>query len=220
MPDHITVEELKSQLFPRSEETWAAFSGLGQCGCTDSLNLLLELASNDDWTYRRAAIEALSIHILGNAARKHVCRALVDTSEFVVRTACESAARMNISEARKDILELLKSSGHSTRMAALDALNSLWISSDFDAVFNMYMADKEERVRREAAFLLRSKASASTWESLFAAWVIDPLGRHRVWACELAGLFGDTKAKERILPLMADADGHVRKAARAALHNE
>jgi len=41
--------------------------------------------------------------------------------------------------------------------------------------------------------------------------------RHRVWACELAGLFGDEAAKTQLMPLCHDSNGHVRKAAQRVL---
>ncbi len=52
---------------------------------------------------------------------------------------------------------------------------------------------------------------------LFEAWRVDPLARHRVWACELVEKFSDPAGAVALEALRADRDGHVRDAANRAL---
>ncbi|MGJ4951031.1 HEAT repeat domain-containing protein [Bradyrhizobium sp. HKCCYLS20291] len=71
-------------------------------------------------------------------------------------------------------------------------------------------------VRREAAWTLRANVASLDWLQLFEAFRVDDPPRHRVWACELAGQFGNADVVAQIEPLRSDRDGHVRTAAAAA----
>lgn len=104
------------------------------------------------------------------------------------------------------------------RDVALGALRGLWTTADFDPVWRLYKEDPLERVRRNAAFLLREHADLPNWSTLFEAWWNDPLPRLRVWAIELAEQFGEGSLPP-LHPLLQDPDGHVRRAASRALAN-
>lgn len=49
------------------------------------------------------------------------------------------------------------------------------------------------------------------------SWREDPLHRHRVWACEIAAVFGGADVIEALQMLATDPDGHVRRTAEHAL---
>jgi hypothetical protein len=217
VPYSSTVSEIRAQLQHPGPEAWAACCALGHNPSQPAFDLLLELCNHRDWRYRRCAVEALSTHLLGGCATECIRKALHDPSPYVVRTACDSATALQLQEVHDDVLELLQSADASTREVAAAALKSLWVPSDFEAVFRVHKCDPSEQVRRAAAWTLRAGASAENWWQLFDSWLEDPIPRHRVWASELVGLFGDAVSKERLEPLRHDPNGHVRKAARRAL---
>jgi HEAT repeat protein len=105
----------------------------------------------------------------------------------------------------------------STRLAALRALENLWHSSDFEAVFDRYLHDSSDSVRKQAACTLCRNVGESHWEEIFLAWSKDPVPRHRIWACQFAGEFGTSTIFPALIALQADPDGHVREAAQRAV---
>jgi hypothetical protein len=102
------------------------------------------------------------------------------------------------------------------RIAALRGLAILWEESDFEPVFDRYLHDSSDGVRREAAWTLQHNANSDCWQRLFSAWSTDVLARHRVWACQLAGRFASKSHLPELEFLQSDADGHVRIAAKRA----
>jgi HEAT repeat protein len=146
-----------------------------------------------------------------------ILNALVDTSDYVVRTACEIVAKLEISEAHDLMLSLLARASGSTRQTALRALCAIWCDADFPVVFHAYERDAEIRVRREAAWVLRRRAATENWRMLFDAFSVDELARHRQWACELAENFSGVEIPPLLSQLSFDSSGHVRKAASRAI---
>ena len=220
VPYSATFEELESSLALPGPKTWAAFIALGHVPTMDALELLVGYSRSDDWRYRRSAIEALAIHPLGRIAGGVVQAALHDTSAFVVRTACEVCAHLQLVPCHAELFELLRARAAATRMAALAALETPWQPEDMERVLNIAGHDVCEDVRRRASWTLRTNATADNWSSLYETWKVHALPRHRVWACELAMQYGsaeDARLMADLCALAGDPDGHVRKRARAAL---
>jgi hypothetical protein len=144
---------------------------------------------------------------------------LKDTSPYVVRTACETLAKIKLDELHDDLIDLLKSRNPAIRQSAVKALNKIWRVTSFDEVFDLFLADKVVKVKNEAAWTLRTHATNENWLKLFEAWWQDSVIRHRKWACELALMFDVHQVEKELQELSRDTDGHVRKAARKALAN-
>jgi hypothetical protein len=142
-----------------------------------------------------------------------ILRALIDPSEYVVRAACNVVAKCKISEAHDLVLSILASRSGSTRETALHAVTAVWQDADFSVVFRAYQGDAEIRVRREAASVLRAHVVSENWRTLFNAFYVDELARHRQWACEIAEAFSGAEIVPLLSKLTLDSDGHVRKAA-------
>ena len=217
IPYSASVNELRSQLRPAGDRAWAACIALGHKDGPEAFKVLTSLAEDPDWRYRRSAIEALALHPLAKQAANRICVALRDSSPYVVRTACRTAATLRLGDAHDAVIDLLQSTTAATRETAIRALETLWKPSDFSLVFKLHNSDPVESVRRMAGWTLRTNASGKNWRHLFQKWRKDTLHRHRIWACEIAGLFGDSSDKSKLKPLCQDVDGHVRKAAQRAL---
>ena len=207
------INDLRQRVKATGPEAWAACLALGYKTDKAAFEVLEELAVSDDWRYRRAAIEAMATHHLALTRTAFFCACLTDPSPYVVRTACKVVAELKLEDACDSLRKLVHSDAGNTRIAALIALKELWQPSDFDLVLSMFQKDVSEQVRREAAWTLRSNADKSNWESLFEVWRTDPLHRHRIWACELAGKFGDRSHAKILQVMLKDTDGHVRAAA-------
>ncbi len=213
-----SLSDLRQALREAGPPAWAACRALAAMGDEASLDCLLGLSRAPDWRLRRAAIEALAGHALADRCAPDLAAALGDASPYVVRTACEAVGQRAILAARPAIARLAHGPDPATREAALRAWASLWRVEDFEPVLGIHRRDPVERVRREAAGLLMRQADAANWWRLFEPWSTAPFGRHRRWACELAGRFGGAGAVPAALQgLLHDTDGHVRKAAARAL---
>jgi hypothetical protein len=84
-------------------------------------------------------------------------------------------------------------------------------------MFRIYTDVSEINVRREAAWALRRRVTSTNWRTLFDAFWMDELPRHRQWACELAEYFSGSGILPVLSHLSLDVDGHVRKAASHAI---
>ena len=217
VPYEADIDSLRSQLTPPGPQAWAACIALGNHPSDEAFELLVELANSPDWSYRRAAIEAIGLHKRGKSAAELLRSHLSDSSEYVVRTSCDTIAKLGLHELHDSILSLLDSQSPSTRETALRALSVLWQPSDFDKVFSIFAHDPSGEVRKESAWTLNANVSEDNWNKLFGAWKGDSLARYRIWACELAERFADAKLGDELEKLLADRDGHVRKAAHRAL---
>jgi HEAT repeat protein len=140
-----------------------------------------------------------------------------DEPADVVRAACQSLGKLKVGSSHDHILNLLKSKDPTIRLVALQTLCIFWQDSDFDLVLKTMQADSSEDVRKEAAWTLWRCAETSKWKILFAAWQESKLSRERVWACRLAGKYGDDSYAITLQKLAGDKDGHVRKSAQRAL---
>jgi HEAT repeat protein len=134
----------------------------------------------------------------------------------VVRTACGTAAALGLQTAHSQVLQLLRDREPATRQAAIRALGSLWELEDFAIVLAVFQAERDTATRREAAWILKEHATTSTWRQLFDTWRTDELHRHRLWACELAGQYGEPEILPDLRELQSDQDGLVRRAAEQA----
>jgi hypothetical protein len=197
--------------------TYEAIRELASREDAGALNALAEAAAVEDQFLRRTAIEAIGCHPQGRELCAIILSALGDPSEFVVRTACEVVAQWEFSEAHELVIALLANASKATRQAAIRALGIIWVDADFPLIFRIYTNASEIDLRREAAWVLRRRASSTHWRTLFNAFRVDELPRHRQWACELA----ENCSGPEILPVLSqlslDSDGHVRKAASQAI---
>jgi HEAT repeat protein len=182
-----------------------------------ALEALAEAAAVEDPFLRRTAIEAIGRHPQGPEIRAIILSALCDSSEYVVRTACEVIAQWKLSEAHEPVKALLADPSKATREAAIRAVGTIWVDADFPLIFRIYTDDPEIDVRREAAWVLRQRIPAAHWRTLFDAFCLDELPRHRQWACELAENFSGPETLPMLSQLSLDRDGHVRKAASQAV---
>lgn len=183
----------------------------------EALTLLSVASSASDQFIRRSAIEAIGRLPRGQELRTSILDALTDSSDYVVRAACEVVARWTWSEAHDVVVSALASLSPPTREAAIRTLGAIWRENDFRPVFHIYIGDPERTVRREAAWVLRERVTAPDWLRLFEAFRTDDTPRHRVWACELAARFGGPSLSPLLATLVSDCDGHVRKAAGRAI---
>lgn len=217
VPYSAGVEKLLGIIESKSDERWAAFVALGFCEDDEAMNALFEYAGSHDWSIRRAAAQALGTHPCTERSLTVLRSLLSDESEYVVRTACEALASVQDHHSRSLILALVRSEDSSTRAAALRALQNIWGDEAFSQVLDIFDHDPDEEVRKEAAWTLRAAPTPSNWMQLFDRFAGDRMHHRRVWACELAGEFGDKSIVARLLPLCQDNDGHVRKAAERTL---
>jgi hypothetical protein len=180
-----------------------------------ALNALAEAAAVEDQFLRRTAIEVIGRHPQGRELRAIIVSALGDPSEYVARTACEVVSQLKLTEGHEAVLGLLTDASQATRQAAIRALGTVWVEADFPLIFRIYVSEPD--LRREAAWILRQRVSSSHWKTLFDAFRVDEVPRHRRWACELAENFSGPETLEVLSQLSLDTDGHVRKAALQAV---
>ena len=200
----------------RLPTTHEAVRELGSREDAAALEILAGVAAVDDQFLRRTALEIIGKHPHGRDLGAVILSALGDPSEYVARTACEVVEQWGLLEARNLLVPLLANVNEATRQSAIRALGAVWVDADFPGVFRIYAEDFAADVRREAAWVLRRRATAANWRTLFDAFSEDELVRHRVWACELAGNFSGLEIFPLLSRLASDPDGHVRKAAARA----
>jgi len=182
-----------------------------------ALTALVEAAAAEDQFLRRTAIEVIGRHPHGRELCAVILGALGDRSEYVVRTACEVVAHWGLNEAHERVVALLANVSRATRRAAIRTLGAIWLDADFPLIFRIYSCASEIDVRREAAWVLRRRATSAHWRTLFEAFEKDELPRHRQWACELAESFSGPDVLPALRELSLDVDGHVRKTALQAI---
>jgi hypothetical protein len=216
IPYDTPVADLRSTVEEPGPKAWAAIRALADKPEAEAMEILVQLARSSDPHFRRSAVEAIGIHPSGQTASDVVSQLLHDRDNVVVRAATEAAANLKLNLAHERVLSLVKAAEESTRLTALRALDNLWLSSDFEAVFDRYLHDSSEKVRKQAAWTLQKNVGPDHWERLFSAWSTDPVSRHRVWACQLAERFASGTIFPALKTLRADHDGHVRRAARQA----
>jgi hypothetical protein len=219
IPHELDVRALRQMICVPGPDSWAACAALGYKQEEEAFEVLKSLATSADWRFRRTVVEAMATHRLGKSNGELICSFLKDSSAYVVRTACDAAAKLALSAAHDDVVALIRSTDAATRQCAIRALCTLWRPSDFAAVMAVFKNDTSEEVRREAGRTLRQHAEADNWMHLFEAWRKSQLHTHRIWACELAAEFGDKGVVAEVEAMTNDSDGHVRKAAKVALTN-
>lgn len=212
-----SYDELCEYLKTPGPLAWASFHALSHLGTSVSLKKLIELSQSSDWRFRRSAVDAIAYHPQAAEAIETIDKALSDSSEYVVRVACEVVAKLKFVVLHDNVLHLLTSHNPSTREYAVKTLSEIWQMDDFDKVYNLFKTDEIQEVRNAAAWTLRAHATDDNWRKLFEAWWQDSLVRHRKWSCELASIFGVNQVKKELENLAFDKDGHVRKAAIKAL---
>lgn len=217
VPYDLSVADLATLVESESSDRWAAFIALGHKLEPEALEVLQNKLHSPDWSLRKAAAEAIGYHCDGARAGSELTRLLRDQSPYVVRAACESLGKLKVGSGHDQVLKLLKSEDSATRGVALRTLGVVWQDSDFDFLLEAMQTDTSEDVRKEAAWTLWQRVGPSNWKILFALWQESKQSRERVWACQLAGKYGDDSCATVLRKLAVDKDGHVRKAAEGAL---
>ena len=217
VPYGASVEELARWTDGPAPQRWAAFVALAHTPGDSALEALKDRAVSADAHVRRIALEAISVHPDGHRLRVVILSLLSDRDGFVVRSACEAAARHRLADAHDSILRLLSAGDGLTRAAALRALGALWQEQDFPEVLRLFTSDPSDEVRKEAGWTLHSVVSFANWQALFALWRASTVPRHRTWACELAAMYGGREVLADLRSLSGDADGHVRNRADEAI---
>jgi HEAT repeat protein len=212
-----SVEQLAALLTEGPPACWIAFAALGERDDPESLAPLVNETHSDDEHRRRAAVEAIGKHGAGATASGIVRDLLIDKSPVVLRSAIEAAANIQDQGSHGLIVGALGVGDPATRQTALRALGTLWEPGDFDGVLRIAQTDRDRSTRREASHVLSAHPDRTRWRRLMDLWVESDLPRERVWACELIAKFGGAADRTALKGLLADADGHVRKAAQSAL---
>lgn len=131
VPYGASVDHLATLVGGSTPERWAAFVALAHMPGESALAILAESVRSSDPHVRRAAVEAIGVHPEGHRLSAQVCCLLSDTADFVVRSACEAAARHRVTEAHDAVLALVDAQHELSRLAALQALRELWREADF-----------------------------------------------------------------------------------------
>lgn len=218
LPTRTLVDLLQDTTQP-TEKRLAACLALGSKNDEQSFNALMRALDDDDWRLRRWALEALLRHENAPAAEDAIIGRLFDVSDEVRQVACKACARLKLERAHDGVLQLLQAESAAVRDTALASLRILWREPDFEQVFRMYREDSHRGVRIAAAKVLRAHATPRTWSRLFEAWALDREVRHRVWACELAGKFGNRTDASEVRPFLQDRNRNVRLAAVRQIHS-
>ncbi len=195
---------------------WPAFYAIGRIDTDAAFAILSTFADDRDADVRRTATEVLGRLTDRPEIDSLLCRALRDSAGAVVRTACDIAGERRRDAARPTLREVCCRTELHTRVAAVRALAQLGHPEDID-VAEALMMTTDATARKEAAFACRSLASSESWRRLASVWLSDPVPRHRMWASELIEEFGGVGDRRALDHLCADADGHVREAARRAV---
>jgi HEAT repeat protein len=217
IPQSASVEQLAALLTEGPPACWVAFAALGERDDPETLALLVSETHSDDEHRRRAAVEAIGKHGAGATARGIVRDLLIDQSPVVVRSAIEAAANIQDQDSHGLIVQALRVGDPAIRQSALRALHRLWEPGDFDAVVRIAQTDRDRSTRREASHVLSDHPDRMRWRRLMDLWVESDLPRERVWACKLIGKFGGAADRTALKGMLADTDGHVRKAAQSAM---
>jgi HEAT repeat protein len=183
----------------------------------DALDRIVPFLTARDEFVRRSAVEALGSHPDGLAEARRIADALKDRSPYVRRAAAELAARWEQREFRDAVKRLLREGESASRIVGLTAIDRLWSTEDFAQIFDLFRTDPHTGVRKSAGRVLRNHADSRNWRLLFEAFAMEPIPRHRIWACELARSFGDQSITAAVQRLLQDSDGHVRRAAHEAM---
>jgi HEAT repeat protein len=188
----------------KSAATHQAIRALGSHHEPGVLAALAFAATIKDQFLRRTAMETIGHHPQGRDLKTYILSGLDDQSEYVVRTACDVVEQWGLLEAHDLVLPLLTNASVATRQSAIRTLGAIWVDTDFPLLFGIYNGDPGIAVRREAASVLRRTVSAATWRTLFDAFCIDELARHRRWACELAESFSNAETLPALSSLLSD----------------
>ena len=208
---------LQTMLGKEMPEPLLACLALGHRSDREAFEILVGLFEAKDWVIRRTAAEAVRFHPLGFHAASQLINLLHDPSRYVIRTTCETLSLLKIAGSHDYIVNLLTTDDSYTREVALRSIVHLWQEKDFERILDIFKYDQSARVRKEAAYILKSNANSHNWKELSVMWAQDSLPCYRVWAAELAGEFGDQSVLTILRSLADDNDGHVHKAALVSL---
>lgn len=219
IPYESSVSHLRKSLETPGPKAWAACIALGNHPSDEAFFILQGLLDHPDWRYRRSAVEAMHYHIRGATVSDRIIGCLHDPSPYVVREALRTINRLGLVRAHDGIMDLTASEDSHMRETAVMALKGISVPEDFEQLLKRYKNDSSIEVRKALAWLLRDLASADNWKELFSLWKDDAIPRHRVWACELAGMNAADSEMMELRRLANDTNGHVSKAALKALEH-
>ncbi len=213
VPYEKDISELKDMLKEEMPYYSVACIALAYKSSIDSLNSLVEYLSNNDWCIRRMAIEALGYHSMGYLQADNLIKFLSDKSSYVIKATLEVIKVHSVNKARGKVLDLIKTGDEEIRKEAIACLLSISSEEDIKQIIQLFIKERSKLVKDEAACFIRQKLDNNNWSISVRLLKESNLARHRVWACELIGIYGDKKDIELLNQLKNDKDGHVRKAA-------
>ena len=208
-----SVSDLSILFQKGGADTWKASIALGYNPSEDALEVLIREMKSPSADFRRAAAEAVRNHPEGKRAASTLTELLTDESPVVVRVACASLAALECAQAHDAVLQILEVDDPQTRIVGIESIARLWRKTDFEVLLRLHDSDNSSEVRKSSAWALRSHADTENWKELFVRWQTATVARHKEWACELAGEFGDQSCIPILSQLSLDENGHVKKAA-------
>jgi HEAT repeat protein len=217
VPIDASVEELIERI-TQGDAAEKDFYALAAKDEPRAAEAIFHATGHHDWRVRRLATEVLGVRDFGQGAVQRLIALLADSSEYVVRTACETLGILADPSAHDAVLALLKSPLPYTREVAVRSLCTLFVPEDFETLLHVSNRDPAREVRTAAAECLYNRESGAHWRELFGQWFGDHSYHHkRVWACRLAERFGTSETIVLLEEMEHDENGHVRWAASRAI---
>jgi len=216
VPYEASLDTLEKEIHTPNTKAWAAFMALAHKKEPEALDILITSTRSDNFLIRHSAVKAIGYNKHGQKASEIVCALLDDEYKFVVLSAIEAAQNLKLDCAHEKIINFVKKPDEETKVTALEALSTLWQKSDFQIVFERYLYDSSDEVKKQAAHTLANNVDRDNRQPIFLTWKTDPIPRHRIWACRIFEDFGKKSDITSLNDLLEDKDGHVRKAAARA----
>lgn len=217
IPLELSENQLRELLNTPSPKAWAACIALAYHPSEEAFSILQDLLNHADWRYRRTAIEAMGYHNQVTTIPEKMLDCLDDPSPFVVKEALRTINRMKLSFAHDQVIHLTLSKNSDLREEAIRTLEALALPKDFGMLLDRYQNDPSIRVKKVLGWVLKNLATQNNWQDLFFVRKDDPIPRHRVWACEIVGIYDPLSVITELKRLASDPNGHVRKAAMQVL---
>ncbi len=195
----------------------SATGALGNLDRAKALILLVETLSNESWTTRIAAAEALGF--LGDSAAigPLVVVALLDEREIVRKSAVEALRTVDPKRALEGLLDALDYASESVREAAAEALTYLGDPAAADPLLEILLFDESRGLRQAAAEALRTLEPTQTLAKLLE-FLDDDSPDRRQAAARALGHLGDSAAVDALGRIVLfDIDPDLRWAAVTAL---
>jgi HEAT repeat protein len=218
IPYELTLVELRKMVEEqKSHDRWCAFTAIASKPEDEALAFLIDATFSRDSRMRALAAEAIQYHKQSRKAIGRLLQLLDDSEPPVQWRACETLAAMHALESHDAIVRLLSAKQNRTRQVALEALDRIWLETDYPAVLHIMQHDKVLALRKDAGWILHNHLSADHWKELLDYWISHSLPRYRVWACEIIAKYGSVEYISLLEALLKDENGHVRRGAQCSI---